>query len=200
MIVGTRATPLEAYKMYIATRQHFTNKKYDLFADGVKIRGTQAQLDERNDRHYYYAMSDEYLVGDLADFYMANILDGRRHPSEFEDVIWREWVAKIQSLAYTFECDLKFLTGLGHGFKPLFSTTNGSMPIALQAMNGGHISIETICLVDKLTNGAIMAQFDNQITDVFVWEPLRLKIVKYQPWIRTNLDVLNKILVRFTGQ
>ena len=193
-MIGTRCTPLEAFKYYIAVKQHFNNKKFNLFDKGACIRATIEQLEERNDKSFFFKLSGDYLKGDLLNFYMANILAGRVHPSEMEDVIFKEWRTKIHTIAYKFEQDLIFLIGLGHGFKPLFRTKSGKLPVAIQAMNGGHIMLDTICIIDRLTNGATMKSYDAEITDNFNWKPIRERIAKYSNWVQTDYKKLNEIL------
>lgn len=190
---GTYCTPLQAFKLYIAVKQHFLTKKYNLFKDGVKIRGTQEQLDDRNDKSFFYILSREYLKGDLANYYAANIMAGNTHPSEMQDVVFKEFRSKLYTIKYQFEQDIKILYDFGYGIKPLFRTKSGALPVALQAMHGGHINIETICIIDKLTNGALMKTFDAEITDPLIWKDMRLKISKYTDWININQETLNEI-------
>jgi len=196
-MLGTRMSALQAFKEYIAIRKHFNSKKYNYFESGAIINTTEDQLDERVDKSFFYKLSEEYLAGDLKNYLMANTIVGRLHPSEMEDVIFKEWRSRMHSLAYIFEQDLVFLTGLGHGFRPLFRTHNGKLPVALQALNGNHITIETICIINALTQGGTMAAYDAEITDTFVWKPLRLKIIKYEGWIQNDLTKLFEILKKY---
>ncbi len=202
-MIGTYCSPLDAFRGYIAVKQHFNTKSYDLFKKGVSIRATQDQLDERNDKKFFYHLSETYLAGDLLNFYASNIMAGRVHPSEMEDVIHREYRARLDTMPYNFEQDLKFLIGLGYGFQPLFRTSNGKLPVALQALNGGHISIETICLVIKLTDNKLLDTFDTEIKDPLVWKALRLKIVKYMGFVelsRANHEKINELFLNYINK
>lgn len=202
-MIGTYCTPLDAFKGYIAIRQHFKQKRYDIFKNGVTIRATQDQLDERNDKKFFYHLSENYLSGDLINFYMANIMSGREHPSEMEDVIHREYRARLDNMPYTFEQDMKFLKSLGYGIQSLFRTSNGKLPLALQALNGNHISLETICLINNFTGNNLLKTFDAEITDPLVWKTLRLKIVKYMGFVvltKANLNKVNKIFLNYINE
>jgi len=198
-MIGTYATPLEALQWYIAIKQHFANKKYDVFKTGCVIRLNKDHLEERVDKRYFFKLSEEYLIGDLRDYYMANILAGRKHPSEMEDVIFREWKSRMHSLPYSFEQDLKTLVGLGKGLKPLFKTSNGKLPIVLQALNGGHISLETLCIINSLTSGATLNVFDAEIKDKLTYDGIRLRIVKYNGWVKSN-DKLKQIFLNYINK
>lgn len=192
-MIGTNKTPLEAFKAYIAVKQHFNTKKFNIFDSGICIRATQDQLNERNDRGFFEKLSREYLAGDLLNYYASNIMAGRTHPSEMQDVIYREFMSKLFSIEYMFEQDLIFLVNLGYGFKNIFRTKNGKLPIALQAMHGKHINIETICIINKITNGAIMDVFKSEITDPLLWKDIQLKLEKYEGWVQ--IKDINKLKI-----
>jgi hypothetical protein len=184
----------------VAIKQHFNQKKYDIFEKGVNIRATQDQLDDRNDRLFFYTLSDKYLAGDLLDYMMSNILANRTHPSEMEDVIYREYKSRMATITYLFEQDLKFLMSINKGFRPLFRTSNGNLPVALQALNGSHITLETICIINKLTNSGLVKCFDNEITEPLVYKGLRLRIVKYEKFIKCDYNKLKLILDKYNTQ
>jgi hypothetical protein len=71
------------------------------------------------------------------------------------------------------------------------------MPVALQALNGGHIELDTICVIDILTQGAIMQQFDAQITDTFIYPDIRNRIVKYKGFMRFDKESFNEVLMEY---
>lgn len=199
-MIGRRLSPLDTFKTYVAIKQHFNQKKYDIFEKGVNIRATQDQLDDRNDRLFFYTLSDKYLAGDLLDYMMSNILANRTHPSEMEDVIYREYKSRMATITYLFEQDLKFLMSINKGFRPLFRTSNGNLPVALQALNGSHITLETICIINKLTNSGLVKCFDNEITEPLVYKGLRLRIVKYEKFIKCDYNKLKLILDKYNTQ
>lgn len=196
-MIGTYCTPLQTFKLYIAVKQHFKTKKYNLFKDGIAIRATQEQLDDRNDKAFFYNLSREYLKGDLANYFGSNIMAGNDHPSDMQDIVFKEFRSKMYSIDYQFEQDLKTLNDLGYGIKPLFRTTNGTLPIALQALHGGCINMETVCIIDKLTNGLLMKTFDSEITDPLVWKGMRLKISKYTYFINVDLTNIKNIFNKY---
>ena len=89
---------------------------------------------------------------------------------------------------------MTLLANLGNiAFRDLFKT-NGGLPIVLQALNGGHINKETICLINLVTDGKIVEQFDSSITDTLSWPAIRQSIIKYQPFIRYDNEVISKLL------
>jgi hypothetical protein len=181
----------------LAIRQHFESDTYDIWTKKGRVRGTQSQFDARNDKSFYHALAYEYLRGDLGNFFMANILAGKTHVSQFEDFIFRDWKSKQHRLAYIFENDLKSLMSLGVEFRLLFDSVSGGIPIIIQAMEGNHISLETVCIINRLTNNSMMEKWDRKITDKFVWPNIRRKILKYQSWIRSDIEPLRDVLKGF---
>lgn len=182
------------FKLYMAIKRHFESKAYCIFKFQGAIKYSEEKFESRFDSKMYYNLAYEYRKGDLKDFFMANVLAGKKHVSEYEDVTYREWKSKIQNINNIFEKDLTLLANLGNiAFRDLFKT-NGGLPIVLQALNGGHINKETICLINLVTDGKIVEQFDSSITDTLSWPAIRQSIIKYQPFIRYDNEVISKLL------
>lgn len=191
----------EAFKAHIAIRQHFEKAKVNFF-EGCPIRFDEAKFDNRPDKNFYHALADKYATGDLYRFMAVNIMNGCTHISEYSDVTYREWKALIGGLEYHFDNDCKKMAEIANNanatFRDLFISRNGGIPLALQMVNGNHINIETFCLIDGVLNGNIIKQMDNQVTESFTYPKLRMKVIKYQPWIvyenQTILNILKKYI------
>jgi len=197
MSYSNRLNGFQAYKLCLAIRQHFESENYDIWRMKGRVRGTMEQFEARPDKSFYHALAYEYLRGDLGNFFMANILQGKTHVSQFEDFVFRDWKSRQHRIDYIFEDDLKRLMTLGVEFKLLFDSVSGGIPIIIQAMNGGHVSLETVCIINMLTHGAMMDKWDRKITDKFVWPSIRRKIVKYESWIKTDTESLKPTLQRY---
>jgi len=195
MITGVSG--LQAFKCYIAVKSHFNSKNYNLFKKGIRIRGTKLQLDERYDCKFFYALAEKYYEGDLIVYYMANMMQGNNHPSTMTYCCYADHKAQMKNLCYNFEQDLKKMQGLGHGIKALFGTKSDALPIVLQLLNGGHIALNTVCAINRITSGGIIEKFDKEITDTFLYPKIRLKIVKYQDFMRANFPKLQQILSKY---
>lgn len=193
-------TGYEMYKANLAIIQHFTKAKFD-FLNGSRIRFSEEKYDARGDHVFYEKFAERYPKGDLLRFIMVNVTNGKKHISEYSDSDFRDWKHKIGGLEYHFEKDCKFMFTFAakHGiiFQELFKSATGGLPIVLQMMNGNHIMIETLCLIDSVLNGSIVRQMDEQVTDMFLYPKLRMKITKYQGWIPYEKDVTMEILRKF---
>ena len=181
---------------------HFTQENYNIFAMKGRVKISEDSYNKRSDKFCFQKLGGEYLKGDLADFYMANHMAGCTHISEYTDYNFREWKSKIHSIDYIFEGDLKKLKFLVDKheikFNDLFTSITGSLPLAVQLLSGGHINLETICIVDKILGGDILLRFDEQINDKFVWPKLRLRINKYSLWLnKLELSTLKQTLLKY---
>lgn len=196
----THVSGYEAYKAYLAIRQHFTKANFDFFA-GNRIRFSEENFNNRGDNVFFHKLAEEYPKGDLMRFFAVNHLYGYTHISQYCGVTFREWEALMGGLEYHFESDCKKMVDIATqakvSFKELFISRNGGIPLALQMVNGKHIKIETFCLIDLVLNGKIIEQTDSQVTDMFAYPALRMKIVKYQPWIIFDKDAILRILIKY---
>lgn len=190
-----------ACKLCLAVQLHFKKDSYDIFQSKGRLSYTKEKFEQRPDKNIFYHLSGEYRKGDLADFFMANVMAGCSHVSEFTDVNFREWKSRIYRLDYMFASDVKNMAQIARHhnltFNQLFVSVTGDLPIAIQLLNGGHISLETICVIDEILGGEIILRFDEQIRDKFAWPKIRLNIVKYQPWLLMKIDAkeLKQVLI-----
>lgn len=193
----------ECYKANLAIVQHFKSAKFDFF-NGSRIKFSEERYNDRPDHVFYEKLAEEYPKGDLLRFLAVNIIRGCTHISQYCGVAFKEWESLMGGMDYYFEQDLKKMVDIansnGASFKDLFKSANGGMPLALQMSNGGHIREETICLIDSVCEGNIIKHMDDQVTDMFVYPPIRMRIVKYTPWIPHNKKETLEILKKYINQ
>jgi hypothetical protein len=204
-MIGIYLSGYQSYKLFMAINLHFNQEKYDIFEMKGRTKINENSFTKRNDKHFFTTLGREYKRGDLGDYYMANIMAGCTHISQYTDYNLREWKSKMHRIDYIFEEDLKKLSFLvvKHEikFNDLFSSITGNLPLVVQLLNGGHINLETICIIDKILGGGILLRFDEQIRDKFVWPKLRMRIHKYSRWLnKLELSTLRKTLINYTKQ
>ncbi|AUS02020.1 hypothetical protein NVP3058O_102 [Vibrio phage 3.058.O._10N.286.46.B8] len=197
------ASGYEVYKANLAIMNHFKRANFDFFKGG-RIKFSEEKYNARPDRVFYDKIAEEYPKGDMLRFLAINQLNGCTHVSQYCGVAFKEWECYIGGLEYHFEKDLKRMVDIAHdanvSFKDLFKSLTGGMPIAMQLSNGNHIKEETICLIDMACDGNIIKQMDNQVTDMFVYPNLRMRIVKYSPWIPHDKREILEILKKYINQ
>lgn len=183
-----------AFKLYFAMCKHFERGSYNIFQQKGKIRYPESSFEKRNDKAFFYRLGSEYLKGDLANFFMANIMADKKHVSEMTDLTFREWKSKMHRIDHLFESDLNTLSSIGCDFRDLFKTVSGGLPIILQVYNGGHVNIETICIIDDIVRGEFLERWNQQISDKFIYPEIANRIVKYKPFIQYDKPELSEIL------
>jgi hypothetical protein len=197
-----RLSPYQTCKLFMNIRQHFNKEKFDVFTSyGIKY--TESNYEKRPDKCFFEQLAYDYASGDLGYYFMSNLLAGATHPSGMQDITYREWKSRMHRIDRIFETDCALIHS--HmiqqelNFNDFFISTTGGLPIAIQMLNGKLINIETICLIDMLFNGDIIQKMDDNITERFVWDALKLQIVKYTPWIKRyfKADKIKDILRRY---
>jgi hypothetical protein len=198
-----RLNPYQTCKLFMNVRNHFTKDKFDVFSSNG-IRYSEANYEKRPDKAFYQQLAYDYASGDLGYYFMSNLLAGAKHPSEMNESNYKEWKSKMFRIEKMFEEDCmliqSYMIQQELTFNDFFVSTTGGLPIAIQMLNGNLINIETICSIDAIFDGFIIRRMDEQINDEFIWKSVRLKIVKYAPWISRyfEADKLKAILKNYT--
>ena len=95
---------------------------------------------------------------------------------------------RMQSIDRIFTEDLDLVFNTKIDFNDTFKSITGDLPIILQLLNGNHITLETICALNTISENSILEKWDCKITDKFLWPQIRQRIVKYTPFMK-NVDV-----------
>lgn len=181
----------QACKLFMNIRNHFKSEKFDVFVS-TGIRYTEANFEKRPDKGYFYKLADDYAKGDLGYFFMSNLLAHANHPSEMTDGNYREYKSKMHKLEKIFEDDCKTIQvyAIEHNveFKAFFSSSTGGIPLSIQMLNGNLINLETICLMNLVLKDTLINKMDNEIRDKFIWPDIRLRIIKYTPFMSRYYD------------
>ena len=69
----------DAYRMYLAMRNHFKTKTYD-FARNQFAKAKQETYDKRKDKYFFVKLSRKYNEEELARFYLANFVQENSEP------------------------------------------------------------------------------------------------------------------------
>tara|TARA_B100001996_G_scaffold156647_1_gene119339 strand:+ start:174 stop:758 length:585 start_codon:yes stop_codon:yes gene_type:complete len=188
-------TGFEVYKMYLALKLHFTSNSYDYFQYGGSAKASQRSFDQRKDKFFFVKLSRKFKSLELREFFVANfIAEDKVYPATLVREgakNYAEYLTRKESLTYRFKEDVSTLYDTHEDFEALF--TNGSVhPPLVKALLGGRISIETFTIFNKLFQ--FIPQFDKTISDEIVWNPLRNKVVKYDPFLTVDLGKYKKIV------
>jgi hypothetical protein len=182
--------PFDAYREYLALKNHFTKDSYDYHKYCGKSRATVQSFYKRKDRFWFEKFARQKTDKEVVDFFVANFVSCSDPETlwigemikEGEDR-YIEWKRKVQSLSYLFKEESQNLFE-ENNFEDVFKCSKGH-PILLKKFLNGKISLETLVIYDRIF--LFGNTFDKKLQDP-VWQTVSRRIKKYNPFL--NIDVL----------
>ena len=108
--------------------------------------------------------------------------------SEESEKVYKDWVKRKQSLSYLFKQELN---KLDENFDKNFIIEDNEHPKLLKLFLGKEISLETFCLLLEFSGA--LKYWDKKLEYDPLWESVKLKVVKYTPFIDCDRDKLKKL-------
>ncbi len=178
-------SPLESYQKYLALKLHFSGK-YDYFKYGGKTSVSVDAFDRRKDRFKFVKLSNKLSDPQILDFYLANFIRGKEWIGDFDNKHWMEHKKVNQSLEYNYVNDIEKLLTLVENFDILFKSDEKNHPKLVKAYLGKKISLETLVILEKILK--YRKQFDDNISETYVWPKVSLLIKKYEPFLKIDVN------------
>ena len=181
--------PFDAYKCYLALKNHFTKDSYDYHKYCKKTRASLQSFYKRRDRMWFEKVSRQKTDKEVEEFFVANFVS-----CPDPETLWigemikegekryQDWQRKIQSLSYVFKEESQSLFE-ENKFEDVFKCSKGH-PILLKKFLSGNISLETMVIYDRIF--LFGNKFDSKLQDP-VWQTVSRRIKKYNPFL--NIDV-----------
>jgi hypothetical protein len=189
--MGAAVSPFEAYRTYLALKQHFTKPGYDFFKYNGKVNVQQSTFEVRKDKYQFYKLSKHkdplnYLVCNFVYNDVKWIGDLFSDP--YKDT-YTNWLKYQQSITYNFTNEInKLLTN----FNENYIVTNGQHPHLLKLHRTGEISLETMIILDDILG--FSKHWNKEIEDTILWPSIYQKMVKYKPFISYDKNKCRKVL------
>jgi len=188
-------TAFEAYHKYNALKLHFISEAYDFFRYNGQIKTTLSGFERRKDKFWYDKLAKK---PDLVNYIVANLIDGDRAKwvgGLLQDTecakIYTKWLARQQSITYFFENQLAVLEPR---FDDNLKVDVGQHPLVLKYLLGNKLSYETVIILDDLCN--FFPVWDKKLKDDILWPTVRLRCIKYKPFIRYNKAKMREAVLR----
>jgi len=188
---------IDAYKTYLALKNHFMQDSYDYFKYNKKVNVTYDSFLKRKDKIFFAKLGnrkDKYLE----DFLIANFLyDPKMWVGELlsDDCEERytQWKKKQESLSYLFKNEIDFASGWkSDELNDFFDVKqNGDHPPIIKKYLRGEISLETLAILNSLLH--FVKRYDTMITDPIYREVSKL-CKKYQPFLKYDTAKMKKTL------
>jgi hypothetical protein len=189
-------SPFDAYKTYLALKNHFSKPNYDYFKYAGKSRASVSSFEKRKDKYWFERISRQKDDIEIKDFFVANLVKADDPSSLWigniirgGDIYYKEWVKRQQSLKYLFTQQSEEMLS-SNNLEELFDCSKQHPPI-LKMFLSGKIDIETLVIWDKIF--LFRNNFDKKLLDP-VWELVSLKIQKYSPFLNIDVTDYKKVL------
>ena len=188
--------PADAYRCYLALKNHFTKDHYDYHKYRGKTRATHQAFYKRKDRFWFEKFARQKKDKEVEEFFVSNFIystdPGTMGIGEMikeGEGRYIDWKKKIQSLSYIFKEEVNTLFEQNK-VNEVFDCSKGHPPI-LRSYLGGKTSLETLVICDMIFD--YRKDFDKKLDDP-VWETVSRKIKKYSPFLNIDVPRYKKIL------
>ena len=188
--------PADAYRCYLALKNHFTKDKYDYHKYHGKVRATNEAFYKRKDRFWFEKFARQKNDKEVEEFFVSNFIystdPGTMWIGEMikeGEGRYSEWKKKVQSLTYIFKEEASTIFE-NKKVDDMFDCSKGHPPI-LKSYLGGDISLESMVIYDRILGYG--KDFDKRLKDP-VWETVSRKIKKYSPFLNIDVSRYKKIL------
>lgn len=194
--------PFDAYREYLALKNHFTKDSYDYHKYCGKSRATVQSFYKRKDRFWFEKFARNKTDKEIVDFFVANFVSCSNPETLWIGEIMKEgesryqnWQKKVQSLSYIFKEETQTLFE-ENKFEEVFDSSKGHPPV-LKKFLSGNISLETLVIYDKIF--LFGNNFDKKLKDP-VWETVSRKLKKYSSFLNIDVprykNILREIVLR----
>ena len=188
--------PFDAYKCYLAMKNHFTKDNYDYQKYRGKTRATHQAFYKRKDRFWFEKFSRQKTDQEIEEFFVANFTSCSDPESLWIGEMikegegrYQDWQKKVQSLSYEFKQEAEDLF-MDNKVDEVFDCSKGHPPI-LRKYLGGGISLESMVICDRIFSYG--KNFDKDLKDP-VWETVSRRVKKYKPFLNIDVSRYKKIL------
>lgn len=186
----------EAYKEYLALRNHFTRNDYDYVRYNGKVKVNLESFENRKDKLWFQKLAKH---PDVHNFLLANFLSNEKvwikglSFSEEAEKTYKDWLKRTQSLSYNFKEELSNL--LPNFDENFIVKDNEAHPYLLRVYLGKHISLETLCILLDLTKAK--KHWDSKMEYDPIYQEVKMKIEKYIPFLKYEKDKLKNVVIDY---
>lgn len=196
---------INAYRMYLAAKLHFTTDKYDITEFHAKVRVSRKAFDERNQRALYEKFADKFDTKlEMAQYLIANFAYGAYGNTDIvygtaeSEANYKEWRRRKESLTQIFKNDLSKIrleweTNDIQKFSDNMVVQFPSVPHLFQMYIGKHITLETLVILDRMQ--PFLDAWKSNIGQLFKDE-VRV-LIKSKPFVRFDENKMKPIYKNF---
>ena len=183
----------DAYKTYLALKQHFTSD-YDYFKYNGKVRAKSESFLKRNDKFFFRKLQKKYSKDELVEFFVSNFIVGGNNwignliSKESEDN-YANWRKSSESITYNFHNDLCWLSDYCSkndiSANDLIVVNKNDHPILLKLFLQNKITTETVIILDSVLG---FVRYWNAKIDDIIWDEKKRLLNNYKSFVRYDID------------
>jgi hypothetical protein len=187
-------TGYEAYKLYVALKNHFNSDTYDYFRYGGKTRANVQSFEMRHDKYFFNKLAKHK---DTERFVLANIVEdnpnvwvGDLANEQQAENNYKVWLKRQESLSYVFTNDLDSLSLV---YNDNLVVEGSNHPLLLKLLIQKKVSLETLVVLNDLCG--FFRHWNRKIEEDVIWPMVYKKCKKYRPFLKFDKDKLKQIVV-----
>jgi hypothetical protein len=174
----------QVYRYYLALKLHFTTDNYNVFEHKGRVRCSRRTFEARKDLYSIEKLAKKYSEDQIVNFLVANFVSGSHWGGLFDESaneVYLRWQGRQEKLTYLFTNDCDNLAEYSSDWHEITSIENTTHPYILKSYLGGHLSLETLAILNKITDSSVT---NLSIADTILWPDIRRLILKYQPFLK----------------
>lgn len=189
------AEAFEAFKKYVALKNHFTQPKYDYFKYNGHVKVSPTTFETRSDKYFFYKLAkqkniEQFLVASFVDEgptqWVGDLIEQMKANNTYA-----KWLKRQESISYQFQSDLECLDD---DYNKNIVVAKNDHPKLLKLYLQKKICIETLIILDELSSFA--KYWAKNIEETVVWPDVHLKMKKYKPFVRFDKDKCRQIAIK----
>ena len=187
-------TGYEAYKLYVALKNHFNSDTYDYFRYGGKTRANAKSFEMRPNKYFFVKLArhkdpEKYILANIVED-SANIWVGELVNEKQAENNYKRWLSRQESLTYEFINDLE---ALDDNYNSNFVVSINNHPPLLKMYMQKKVSLETLTILNEMCG--FFRHWNKHISEDVIWPTIYKKCKKYKPFLKFDKDKLKQIVV-----
>lgn len=188
----------KAFKFYTALRLHFTDKRFNVFANRGNLRGSYEKFLARNDCGLFEKLARQFSSErDFIQYVAANFMYGNFdcvYHSEESQENYKEFLRRRQSITRVFADDLDTIIKTGAHYE--FS--GHTVPDVIQLLLAKKITVETVVILNDLEQFVPQLEQHNHLQLLLGNELLRIE--KSKQFVRYDRSKIDQCYKEFQGE
>lgn len=187
-------TGFDAYKIYIALKNHFNSSSYDYFKYEGKTRASYKAFLKRNDKHFFDILArqkniEKYILSNIVEK-DPNVWASQIANEQEAEENFKRWTGRTESLTYIFKNELD---KLDENFNSNIVVIDGQHPKLLKLVIQKQFSIEGMIILNDLC--AFFRYWSRNIEEDIIWPKYKNLAKKYKPFLKFDPIKMKKIVV-----